>query len=75
MEFMYQGACDIIHCSNYRDLVMWLLADIAPGDSHQRRQHHLTRRVYHNKVSIIIYPKILRTQYVFPKGSQLCVAY
>ena len=37
---------------NYREIVMWLLADIDPGDSHQRRQHRLTRRVYHNKVSI-----------------------
>ena len=32
---------------NYRDLVVWLLADIAPGDSQRRRQHRLTRRVYH----------------------------
>ena len=46
------GARDIIHCCNnyiidhnHRDLVMRLLADIAPGDSHQRRQHRLTRRV------------------------------
>ena len=38
------------HLAMSRDVIMWLLADIGPENSRQRRRHSLTRRVYHNKV-------------------------